>query len=174
MTSRYKETFYSLFLLLALTSVFTACKVSYSFSGARVSADASSFSVDYFQNRASIVQPTLSQEITDGLIDQIKTQTSLEYSTEQGDLTFTGEITDYSTKPLTASANNQAATNRFTITVSVKHENTVEPELSFEQSFTRYEDYSSEIDFSSVEAELSEEIVTLLLEDIFNKAFVTW
>jgi hypothetical protein len=56
----------------------------------------------------------------------------------------------------------------------VVHENMIEPDKSFEQSFSRFEDYSSNLDFSSVEAELSESIVKLLIEDIFNRAFVTW
>ena len=89
-------------------------------------------------------------------------------------VSFEGEITEYSNKPLTASSNYQAATNRFTISIKVKFDNSVEPEYSFESSFSRYEDYESSNDFSSVEAELSERIMELLVEDIFNKAFVTW
>ena len=135
---------------------------------------AKTFSVDYFQNRASIVQPTLSQDITDELIDKVKTQTSLKYTTDIGDVSVEGEITEYSNRPLTASSDYQAATNRFTISIKVRFDNSVEPEYSFESTFTRYEDYESSKDFSSVEAELSENIMELLVEDIFNKAFVTW
>jgi hypothetical protein len=169
-----KQKIFNMAVVALIPVLFAACTVSYSFSGAKVSAGASTFSVDYFENRASIVQPTLSQELTDGLIDQVKRQTSLEYSTDVGDLIFSGEITEYSNRPLTASAANEAATNRFTITIKVVHENMVEPEKGFDQSFSRFEDYSSNLDFSSVESELSESIVELLIEDIFNKAFVTW
>ncbi len=167
------KVFYVAAVIMAI-AVFAACSVSYSFRGTSVSVGASTFSVDYFQNRASIVQPTLSQELTDGLIDEVRAQTPLKYTTDVGDASFSGEITEYSTKPLTASAANEAATNRFTITIWVKHENFIEPEKGFEQSFSRYEDYSGNLDFSSVEAELSESIIDLLIEDIFNKAFVSW
>ena len=121
------------FVVLATLTVviFTACSVSYSFRGTSVSVGASTFSVDYFLNRASIVQPTLSQELTDGLIDEVKKQTSLKNSSDVGDVTFSGEITEYSTRPLTASAANEAATNRFTITIHVKHENFIEPGEGF-------------------------------------------
>ena len=49
------------------------------------------------------------------------------------------------------------AVNRFTITVKVKFTNSVDPELSFEQSFSRYEDYNSNLDLSQVEADLSDQ-----------------
>lgn len=174
MTSNFKKRVQIIFLICSVIVLAVSCTVSYSFSGARVSPLAKTFSVDYFQNRASIVQPTLSQDITDALIDKVKTQTSLKYSTDIGDVSFAGEITEYSNKPLTASASYQAATNRFTISVKVKFENSVEPEYSYESTFSRYEDYESSKDFSSVEAELSESIMDLLIEDIFNMAFVTW
>jgi len=87
---------------------------------------------------------------------------------------FEGEITDYNTKPLTVAADAQAATNRFTITVKVKFTNSVEPDLSYEQTFSRYEDYPSEKDLSTVEKSLSDKIIELLIEDIFNRAFANW
>ena len=52
--------------------------------------------------------------------------------------------------------------------------NNVEPELSFEQPFSRYLDYSSSQNLSDVEVPLAEEIVKMLVEDIFNRAFVNW
>jgi hypothetical protein len=46
--------------------------------------------------------------------------------------------------------------------------------MSFEQSFSRYEDYNSSLDLSQVEAEFSENIIEMIVEDIFNRAFVNW
>ena len=103
-----------------------------------------------------------------------RAQTNLDMVSSGGDLSFEGDITDYKTQPLTVSGNEQAATNRFSITVRVKYTNSYDTDLSYEQSFTRYQDYSSMLDLSAVEASLSEEIVKMLVEDIFNKAFVNW
>jgi len=151
-----------------------ACKVSYSFTGASISPQVKTISVQYFQNRASLVQPGLSQYITDALIDKCKAQTNLDLINGTGDVNFEGEITDYNTRPLTVAADARAAMNRFTITVRVKFINAADPDLSYEQSFSRYEDYDSSLDLSQVEKELSDKIVELLVEDIFNKAFVNW
>jgi hypothetical protein len=150
------------------------CKIKYTFTGASISPDVKTISIQYFQNRANLVQPGLSQYITDALIDKCKAQTSLGIVNGLGDVNFEGEITDYSTTPLTVAADAQAATNRFTISVKVKFTNSVQPEYSYEQIFSRYEDYNSNLDLSSVEKDLSEKIVELLIEDIFNKAFVNW
>ena len=75
---------------------------------------------------------------------------------------------------MTVAADAQAATNRFTISVKVKFTNSFDPTLSFEQTFSRYEDYSSNLDLSAVEQDLSNKIVEMLVEDIFNQAFVNW
>jgi hypothetical protein len=163
-----------LLTMITITSVLlNGCKVSYSFSGASTEG-LSSVSVQYFQNRASLVQPGLSQNLTDALIDKCKSQTNLSIVNGLGDVNFEGEIADYNTKPLTVSADATAAMNRFTITVKVKFTNSVDPDLSFEQSFSRYEDYDSSLDLSQVEAELSEKIIEMIVEDIFNRAFVNW
>jgi hypothetical protein len=162
-----------LLLFAAGVTVLTGCKVSYSFSGASTTG-LSTVSIQYFQNRASLVQPGLSQALTDALIDKCKAQTSLKTINGIGDANFEGEISDYNTRPLTVAADAQAATNRFTITVKVKFTNSVNPDLSFEQTFSRYEDYNSSLDLSQVEVELADKIVEAIVEDIFNQAFVNW
>jgi predicted porin len=154
--------------------LFYGCKIKYSFSGASISPEVKTVSVQYFQNRANLVQPGLSQNLTDALIDKCKAQTNLGLTNGMGDVNFEGEISDYNTRPLTVAADAQAATNRFTISVRVKFTNAVQPEFSYEQTFARYEDYSSNLDLSAIEKELSEKIIELLVEDIFNKAFVNW
>ncbi len=160
--------------MVSATLLMHSCKVSYSFSGASISPNVKTVSIQYFQNRASLVQPGLSQYITDELIDKCKAQTNLGLVNGIGDVNFEGEISDYNTRPLTVAADAQAAMNRFTITVKVKFTNAIDPDLSYEQSFSRYEDYDSNLDLSAVEKDLSEKIVELLIEDIFNKAFVNW
>ena len=49
-------------------------------------------------NKAAIVQPSLSQVITEGLIDAFLEQTNLEITENEGDLSFSGYITEISDK----------------------------------------------------------------------------
>jgi hypothetical protein len=166
-----------LFLILLSGSILfsaTGCKISYSFSGASISPKVKTINIQYFLNRASVVQPTLSQALTDALIDKCKAQTNLSFVNGTGDVSFEGQITEYNTRPLTVSADATAAMNRFTISVKVKFTNSVEPDLSYEQAFSQYQDYDSNLDLSQVEKDLSDKIINLLVEEIFNQAFVNW
>jgi hypothetical protein len=159
-------------LILALT--LTQCKVSYSFSGVNISPEVQTYSVDYFPNRAPIVQAQLSQLFTEALMDKIQGSTSLDLSTDGGDVQFSGEITGYQTRPTAITGDETAARNRLTITVRVKYTNLLEPELDYDTTFSRYEDYDSSRNLTDVENELIDLIVENLIEDIFNRAFVSW
>ncbi len=154
--------------------VLTGCKITYSFSGVNISPEVRTYTVDYFPNRAPIVQAQLSQLFTEALMDKIQGSTSLDLATEGGDVEFSGEITGYETRPTAITGEEKAARNRLTITVRVKYTNLVQPELDYDASFSRYEDYDSSRNLSDVENELIEIIVEYLVEDIFNRAFVSW
>ena len=160
--------------LSALVLVMPSCKVSYSFSGVNISTEVTSYSVQYFPNRAAIVQAQLSQLFTEALQDKIQSNTSLDMSTDGGDVEFSGEITAYVTRPTAITGDETAARNRLTITVRVKYTNYLEPELDYDTSFSRYEDYDSSQNLTDVENDLIELIVENLIEDIFNRAFVSW
>ena len=150
------------------------CKVTYSFSGVNISPEVQTYSVDYFPNRAPIVQAQLSQLFTDALMDKIQDNTSLSLSTSGGDVSFSGEITGYAMRPTAITGQEIAARNRLTISVRVKYFNEVEPELDYDTSFSRYEDYDATQNLTDVENELIELIVEYLIEDIFNRAFISW
>jgi len=165
----------AIWIMVMLTTVLTyGCKISYSFTGASISPDIKTISVQYFPNMADIIQPTLSQDFTDALKDRFKSQTRLTFVNELGDVDFSGEITDYSTQPVAITGNEAAALNRLTITVRIKYTNSIDPEQNFDTSFSRYAEYSSSQSLSEVEGNLIKEIVEQLTEDIFNRAFVNW
>jgi hypothetical protein len=159
---------------ISFCTVLTGCKVTYSFSGVNISPEVQTYSVDYFPNRAPIVQAQLSQLFTDALMDKIQANTSLDLSNDGGDVHFSGEITNYETRPTAITSQETAARNRLTITVRVSYTNLLEPDLDYDTSFSRYEDYDASQNLTDVENELIELIVENLIEDIFNRAFVSW
>lgn len=168
---------YLLFLLFFVAAgiLLPSCKVTYSFSGVNISPEVQTYSVEYFPNRAPVVQAQLSQVFTDALLDKIQGSTSLDLNSDSGgDVHFSGEITKYQTRPTAITGDETAARNRLTIAVRVKYTNLVEPELDYDSNFSRYEDYDASQNLADVENELIELIVENLIEDIFNKAFVSW
>lgn len=162
------------FTILVLLSGCKSMSVNYSFSGVNISPDIQTVTVEYFPNRAPVVQAQLSQLFTDALIDKIQSNTSLELMPAGGDVVFSGEIRNYETKPTAITGAETAARNRLTISIRVVYTNNIDPEAGFESSFSRYEDYDSSQALADVEDELIELIIENILEDIFNKAFVNW
>lgn len=166
----------SLVLLLAsfILILFSGCKIHYSFTGGSVPPEAKTVSVQYFQNNASLAPPTLSQTFTEALKDKLSSQTRLSLINKGGDLSFEGSVTGYSTGPIAIQSSDQAALNRLTITVNVKYTCMFDEKKNFEQSFTRYADYTSDQNIASIEDQLTREINEQLVQDIFNRALNNW
>lgn len=163
-------------LLVGLVLRFGAsCSVTYSFSGASVDYTKSkTVSVGYFNNMAAMVAPILSPTFTNELKSKLASQTRLQVVPEDGDLSFTGEITGYSSDPVAISGEEYAMMNRLTITVRVKFVNKAEPQFNFEKSFSNYEDYNTNVLLSQAEGTLIPQIVEKLVDDIFNEALSNW
>ena len=159
-------------MVLALAFVCHSCGI-YSFSGASIPAEAKTVSVAYFPTHAQLVNPLLSNNLTNALRDAMTNQTTLDMVESGGDIAFEGEITDYKTTPV-AITGQTAAMNRLTVTVNVRFSNRLDESKDFESSFSRYEDYPSDQDLNSVQESLTAIIVDQLVEDIFNKALVNW
>jgi len=157
--------------LFLCTSCFT---FNISTTGASIPIEAQTVSVQYFQNQANYVEAGLAQQFTDNLTDYIQGNSRLIPVSSNGDIDFEGVITGFGTQPVSIVAGDQASQNRFTITVRIKFTCVVDPQLDFESSFSRYEDYDSRQDFETVKIKLTENIMALLLEDIYNRAFVNW
>ena len=162
---------YITMLLLAFSLV--ACKINYTFTGASISPEIKSVSIQLFPNQAPLVQPLLSNDFTEALKDKFIRQTSLELINGVGDLNFEGVITGYSSSP-TSVQRETAAENRLTITVKVKFTNALDPKQNFESSFSEYEDYDSSRNLEDVESELLPQIIDKLIESIFNKSVANW
>ncbi len=158
------------FLLLSLMA---GCGI-YSFTGASIAPEIKTISIQYFSNQAALVQPTLSQTLTDALKDRFMQQTTLNVVNGRGDMNIEGAIVNYNTQPVAIQSDDKAALNRLTITVRVTFTNELDEKQNFETNFSRYEDYDSKLSLASVEENLIKVITDALVDDIFNKAVVNW
>ncbi len=159
----------TIFLLLILAS----CRIGYSFSGGNVSPDIKTVSVEYFQNHALLVNPNLSQYLTEEIKDKFVSQTSLELVKDDGDWQFYGDIKTYRTSPA-AIQGDMASQTRLTISVKVKFVNTKNSEEDFERNFSGYTDFPSEKSLDEVEDQAVTEIVEKIVDDIFNATAGNW
>jgi hypothetical protein len=164
--------------LILLTALFIAlgfqsCGV-YSFTGASIPVEAKTISVLYFPNKATMVQPMLSKNITEALQDKFRSSSSLSITQRNGDLAIEGEITGYDTQPIAIQGNQVAALNRLTVTINVRFRNRFDEKANFESTFSRYSDYPSSKSLSSAETDLLPGMVDQLVQDVYNKCVVNW
>ena len=155
-------------------ALITACKVTYSFTGANTGS-AETFQVNFFQNNADLIEPGLDIQFTNSLQDIIQNQTSAQLVNSGGEVIYEGEITEYRIAPMTATAESRAAQNRLTIGVNVRYFNTLDEEKDFEQRFSFFFDYGANEQLAgSIKDEAFQVIFERLTQDIFNASLADW
>ena len=136
-----KKLLYFLFTIITISTII-GCG-AYSFTGGSTGT-AKTIQIDFFPNQAPLVEPTLSQKFTQSLQDLFTRQTNLTLVNANGDLHFEGEITGYRITPMSATAQQNAAPNRLTITVNVRYTNKEEEKDNFEKQFSFYYDFPAD------------------------------
>ena len=165
-----------LFLSIGLIGFFcllNSCWL-YKFTGTSIPLSASTVSIAYIENKAQLVNPALSNLLTEKLKEKYRKMTRLKLVDEDGDFSFEGEITGYESTTMGYTAEEVGALNRLTITVKIYFKNEADKTKDFEKSFSKYRDYPSEKSLDQVEAGLVEEIVEEIVEDIFNATAADW
>lgn len=158
---------------LGLITMLPSCGI-YTLNGVSIPEEVKTVSVAYFENKAPLVAPALSPMLSEKLRSKFLTQTNLRLIDQQGDFAFSGEVTDYSVKPVGAINNSSASVNRLTISVHAKMECLISPNLSFDKTFTQFEDFDANKNLADVEASLIQNISDNLVQEIFNKATLNW
>lgn len=150
-------------------------KIKYSRNGASIPPDAKTFSVNFFENRAVYVDPTLSNEFTELLKEKFRSQTNLsEVLDGDGDLHFEGEIIADYLRPVDITRDEYASRTRITIEVRVKYTNKIDDKYDFDSRFSAYRDLGETQDRSEVGQELIKKILEQIVDDAYNKAVVNW
>ena len=169
-----KKIFISASLIITAFLLGGCSVVKYSFSGTSIQPDVKTVTINYFEYKALKVNPSLSNDLTEAMKDQFRKLTKLEQVEMDGDLELQGAVTGYEVRASAVTANEVAAQNRLTVSVSLKFMNRKYPEEDFEKSFSAYSDYDSTNSLDAVEATLCEEIVEKLVEDMFNASVAQW
>ena len=145
----------------------------YNFTGGSI-GNAKTFQVNFFQNRAPLIEPGMDREFTFYLQALINNQTNLSLTISNGDLVYEGEITNFTVAPMAATADQRAAQNRLTVTVNVRFTNNKEEDKDFEKQFSHYYDFPANAQLSSVKSAAFEAIFERIGQDIFNASLANW
>jgi hypothetical protein len=168
------------FLAALLTLGLSSCKV-YSFKDTSIPPEVKSIHIAYIENRAPLVNPQLAPQLNDALRQKINNQASRlsQVQTSDADWDVNGWVSGYS-YTTSGVANQQAASNRLTVTVHIVFKNHLDPTgkkvapADFEADVTRNFDFSANITITDAEAQLIPTVVSNMTDEIFNKLFSNW
>lgn len=144
----------------------------YSFSGANTGA-AKTVNVMFFENKARIVVPELSQYFTEELRSKFLRETALTVTNGKSDIEISGFISKYNTTFL-AVIQDQPSKTRLTMGVKLRYVNNLEPDKSLEKNFEQFVDFDASENLSSIEQSLIEELSEKIITDIFNETVNSW
>lgn len=160
-----------LLLFFCAWFVFSGC---YSFKDVSIPPEVKTARVNYIENRAPYVNPQLSPQLTDRLRQKINNQTRLTLTQgEDAHYEINAEIRNYAVST-SGISEQQAASNRLTVTVHIKFQNRLDPKANFEADVSRNFDFNANLSQQQAEAQLGEEMLKNLTDEIFNRIFSNW
>ncbi|WP_299699852.1 LptE family protein [uncultured Pontibacter sp.] len=174
MILRTKHLALSLLVLVALCC--NACGV-YSFTGATISADVKTISIQNFENSAGEGPSNLTQIVTNNFKNYYQRNTNLTILQRDGDLQLEGQIISFTLTPAAVQRDgniDQATLNRLTMGVQIRFVNTKDPEQDFDQQFTITEDFPQNVDITNIPPSAIELMSERLIAEVFNKSVANW
>ena len=166
----------TLLLLLAICSwlfSFATCKYSFK-DTSPIPDEVKTFRVNYLENKAPYVNPNLSPALTEKLKQKIIGNTRLRQTNDDNaHYDISGYVSDYSvtTSGITG---NTSGTNRLSVSFHLVFKNTLNDKKDFEAEVPYTLDFSASQTLSQVESSKNDEIVTNVVDAIFNKIFSNW
>lgn len=162
-------------LLSLILYVFSYATCRYGFTDTSpIPPEVTTFHVTAFQNKARYVNPQITPQLTDKVQQQIISQTRLrQINDANADYEISGYISDY---VITTSgvSNQQAGTNRLTVSFHLIFKNNVDPSKNFEADVTNNFDFDASQTLQQAEGKLFPEIIKNLSDAIFNRIFSNW
>lgn len=161
--------------MLLFVTLLVSCSISYKFNGSSIDyTKVKTIQIADFPIRSSYVWAPMGPMFNNKLKDQYADHTKLSQVKKNGDLKLEGEITQYSQRNKSVSAEGYSAQTELSITVNVRFTNNVNHNEDFEQQFTATASYETTQSLSSVQEELVTQMIKDLCDQIFNATVANW
>ena len=156
--------------------VLSACSFNgYRFNGASIDyTKTKTIQIADFPIRSSYVWGPMGPMFNNALNDKFANHTRLEQVKRNGDLVLQGQITNYTQRNKSVSSEGYSAQTELTITVNVKFTNKVNHKQDFERQFSASQSYETTQSLNSVQAQLVEQIIDDIVDQIFNATVANW
>ncbi|MBK8956189.1 MAG: hypothetical protein IPM34_11635 [Saprospiraceae bacterium] len=156
-----------IFIVFLLTSC-------YSFKGISIDPDVFSFKIEPVEDVFYSSPASYPVEFSEALTQKIRKDSRLTLNNSNPDLIFRCKITKFDVSSQAPQPGIFSAINRCTISLEVEMQNTKNEKQNWKSGFSRYQDFDANVNFSSIQQQITSDINLLLVEDIFNKAFTNW
>ena len=164
--------FYYSVISIAVLMVFS-CKI-YRFSDASVDPNLKTFTINPTNNIATFQNASAASAFTEKLKEKFIRETRMVLTRQDGDIEYSCTITEYNIEPIALTNTQTLAQNRLNINVRVECINHQDEKKSYNQNFRDGENFSAQVAFNSVEADLQNTIFDRITQQIFNKSFSNW
>ena len=131
-------------------------------------------SIADFPNNAPMVNPSLSNNLSEAIRDLYQRQTRLQILRKGGDLELEGSIIGYDLSQGAISVDSYASESKLTIRVQVHFTNNINPEESFDKVYSAWQTFDANRMLSDVQDELCSIIITEIAESIYNDTVAKW
>ena len=165
----------SLFILLFLLTSCWPVSVSLIDKGS-MPEEWKTFSVKTLNNKAPNAPLSYSPNLTEQIKDGIQNNTRLQLNTQsnKAEIIIEGSVNNYNLSPIALQEGDNAAKNRLTISTQFTIFIQKPEESIMKLTSTRFADYDSNTDLSSVENQLLDEINEQIVQDVINKLLSNW
>ena len=167
-----KQLYKKLFCLIGFAACLASCGI-YKFRDVSIDPRVKTVKIGFFQNKASYVNPQLAPQLTDKLQQKITNLTKLSRTnSDDAHYQIDGTITGYNVSTTAVTAN-QAASNRLNVTVHLILKNTLDNKTE-EYDISRGFDFPANLSLQQAEAQLLDDMLRNLTDEIFNRIFSNW
>lgn len=158
--------------MVVLITLLNSCGI-YTFRDVTIPPEVRTVKVSYIENRANYVNPQLSSRLTEQVQQRIINQTRLtRTANDDAHYQISGYVNNYSVSTVTV-AQGRSAGNRLTVGVHIVFNNSLTNKIQ-EFDVSRDFDFGANLTLQQAEAQLMEDIVRNLSDEIFNRIFSNW
>lgn len=162
-------------LLTVMMLLLVSCSVSYKFNGASIDyTKTKTIQIADFPIRSSYVWAPMASIFNNQLKDVFANHTRLIQVKRNGDMKIEGEITQYSQRNKTVTAEGTSAQAELSMTVNVRFTNNANHSEDFEKQFTATSTFETTQSLNSVQEELVTQMVEDITDQIFNATVANW
>lgn len=168
-----KKAIYIFICMLALTVA--SCSISYKFNQSSIDyTKVKTIQIGEFPIRSSYVWGPMGPMFNNTLKDKFADRTKLSLVRRNSDLRLEGEITQYTQRNKSVTAEAYSAQTELSITVNVRFTNNTNHVDDFEKTFTSTSTYPTTQSLASVQEQLVTEMIKDIVDQIFNAAVSNW